>query len=66
MGMEELDELIGKINELNNAPTEFDYVAEGNVCEQCGSVNEQMYGQDLDTVVPVLFSLMHANTIFFA
>ena len=21
-----------------------------NVCEQCGSVNEQMYGQDLDTV----------------
>lgn len=31
------DELIGKINELNNAPTEFDYVAEGETCEQCGT-----------------------------
>ena len=30
------DELIGKINELDNAPTEFDYVAEGETCEQCG------------------------------
>ena len=41
------DELIGKINELNNAPTEFDYVAEGETCEQCGG-KEMIEGECME------------------
>ena len=41
------DELIGKINELDNAPTEFDYVAEGETCEQCGG-KEMIEGECME------------------